>query len=83
MQRSEAPRDKAMHPASPTRWMALLTVVVVANLGCAHTQEPERRMYLIAEDASRIDFQEDARGIGGAGAEAYCNEYKSSATPSV
>ena len=56
------------------RLMALLTAVAVANLGCAHTQEPERRMYLIAENASSIDFQEDARGIGGAGAEAYCNE---------
>ncbi len=54
--------------------MALLTAIAVANLGCAHTQEPERRMYLIAEDASSIDFQEDARGIGGAGADAYCNE---------
>ncbi len=63
-----------MHSAGLTRLMALLTAVAVANLGCAHTQEPERRMYLIAEDASSIDFQEDARGIGGAGAEAYCNE---------
>ncbi len=63
-----------MHSAGLTRLMALLTAVAVANLGCAHTQEPERRMYLIAEDASSIDFQEDARGIGGAGAKAYCNE---------
>ncbi|WP_235216712.1 hypothetical protein [Archangium violaceum] len=31
-------------------------------------------MYLIAEDASSINFQEDVRGIGGSGAEAYCNE---------
>jgi hypothetical protein len=54
--------------------MALLTAVAVAILGCAHTQEPERRMYLITEDASSIVFQEDARGIGGAGADAYCNE---------
>jgi hypothetical protein len=46
----------------------------LANLGCAHTQVPERKRYLIAEDASSIDFQEDARGIGGAGSEAYCNE---------
>ena len=54
--------------------MVLLTAVAAANLGCAHTQVPERRMYLIAEDASSINFQEDARGTGGAGAEAYCNE---------
>ncbi|QSQ23288.1 hypothetical protein JY651_50850 [Pyxidicoccus parkwayensis] len=52
--------------------MALL--VAVAILGCAHTQAPERKTYLITEDASRIDFKEDARGIGGSGAEAYCNE---------
>ena len=54
--------------------MALLVAVAMANLGCAHTQVPERKMYLIAEDASSIDFKEDARGIGGAGAEAYCNQ---------
>lgn len=61
-----------MHPAGLTRLMALL--VAVANLGCAHTQVPERKMYLIAEDASSIDFNEDERGTGGAGAEAYCAE---------
>jgi hypothetical protein len=63
-----------MHPAGLTRLVALLVAVAMANLGCAHTQVPERKRYLIAEDASRINFQEDARGIGGAGAEAYCNE---------
>jgi hypothetical protein len=56
------------------RLVALLVAVAMANLGCAHTQVPERKMYLIAEDASSINCQEDARGIGGAGAEAYCNE---------
>ncbi len=54
--------------------IALLVAVAMANFGCAHTQVPERKRYLIAEDASSIDFQEDARGIGGAGADAYCNE---------
>ena len=63
-----------MHPAVLTRLVALLVAAAMANLGCAHTQVPERKMYLIAEDASSINFQEDARGIGGAGAEAYCNE---------
>ena len=63
-----------MHPVGLTRLVALLVAVAMANLGCAHTQAPERKMYLIAEDASSIDFKEDAPGIGGAGAEAYCNE---------
>jgi hypothetical protein len=63
-----------MHAAGLTRLMALLVAVAMATLGCAHTQVPERKMYLITEDASSIDFREDARGIGGAGAEAYCNE---------
>ncbi|RKH46489.1 hypothetical protein [Corallococcus sicarius] len=54
--------------------MALLVAVAMANLGCAHTQVPERKVYVIAADASSIDFKEDARGIGGSGAEAYCNE---------
>lgn len=54
--------------------LVLITAVAMASLGCAHTQAPQRKMYLIAEDASRIHFKEDAPGIGGAGAEAYCNE---------
>jgi hypothetical protein len=54
--------------------MALLTAIAMAIPGCAHTQEPERKKYLIHEDASRINFLEDTRGIGGAGADAYCNE---------
>lgn len=67
---------QAMHPAGLMRLIALLVAVAVAvaNLGCAHRQVPERKAYLIAEDASSIDFKEDARGIGGSGAEAYCNE---------
>ncbi|WP_434384573.1 hypothetical protein [Melittangium boletus] len=56
------------------RWVVLLVAVAMATLGCAHTQVPGRKMYLIVKDASSIDFQEDARGVGGAGAEAYCNE---------
>jgi len=61
-----------MKAAGLTRLMALL--VAMAAIGCAHTQVPERKMYLIAEGASSIDSQEDARGIGGAGTDAYCNE---------
>lgn len=63
-----------MHPPGLTRLLALLLSVALANLGCAHTQAPERKMYLIAKDASSINFKEDARAIGGSGAEAYCNE---------
>jgi hypothetical protein len=63
-----------MHPAGLMRLIALLVAMAVANLGCAHTQVPERKAHLIAGDASSIDFKEDTRGIGGSGAEAYCNE---------
>lgn len=73
-QRRKALRNNVMQPAGLPRLMALLVAVAVANLGCAHTQAPERKMYLIAENASRINFKEDARAIGGSGAEAYCNE---------
>jgi hypothetical protein len=63
-----------MHPSGLMRLMVLLAAVAVIDHGCAHTQVPERKMYLIAGDASNIDFRDNARGIGGAGAEAYCNE---------
>jgi hypothetical protein len=54
--------------------LALMTAVIMVSLGCAHTQAPERKTYLIAENASSIQFEEEAPGTGGAGAEAYCNE---------
>ncbi|PTL84123.1 hypothetical protein [Vitiosangium sp. GDMCC 1.1324] len=38
--------------------LVLLTAVAMASLGCAHTQQPERKVYVISEDVS---------GIGGSG----------------
>jgi hypothetical protein len=58
---------------APTRLLAPLTAVATASIGCAHTHQPERKLYVILEDASGVDFS-DGPGVGGAGAEAYCNE---------
>ena len=47
------------------KWTVLLTVVAVASAGCSHTQQqPERRVYVISEDASGVG---SALGTGGAG----------------
>jgi hypothetical protein len=62
-----------MKSVALTKWMLLLTAVAVAGTGCAHSQRPERKVYVIFADASGVDTN-DARGIGGAGADAYCNE---------
>jgi len=62
-----------MKSVSLTKLMVLLTTVAVAGLGCAHPQRPERKVYVIFADASGVGSN-DARGIGGAGADAYCNE---------
>lgn len=42
--------------------VALLSAVAMVSVGCAHTQRPEPRIYVIAEDAS---------GMGGSGHD-YC-----------
>jgi hypothetical protein len=63
----------AMHPVGLTRWVALLIAVATTSLGCAHTQPPERKVYVISEDASGAGSDIES-GTGGAGAEAYCNE---------
>jgi hypothetical protein len=62
-----------MHPVALTRLIVLLTAVATASVGCAHTQQPERRIYVISEDASGVGSNVES-GTGGAGAEAYCNE---------
>jgi hypothetical protein len=53
--------------------LALLVALATASVGCAHTQPPERKVYVISEDASGVGSNVE-RGTGGAGAEAYCSE---------
>jgi len=62
-----------MSPRVPTRVLALLMALATASVGCAHTQPPERKVYVITEDASGVGSNVE-RGTGGSGAEAYCNE---------
>lgn len=53
-----------------TLWMALAMVV----MGCVHApRPPERRVYLISESTDGVG-SDSPRGVGGSGAEAYCNE---------
>jgi hypothetical protein len=55
------------------RAIALLLTLMVGLLGCAHLQPPERKVYVISEGTYRNSANEGP-GIGGAGAESYCNE---------
>jgi hypothetical protein len=62
-----------MNPGFSTRALALLVALAMVSVGCAHTQPPERKVYVISEDASGVGSNVES-GTGGAGAEAYCNE---------
>ena len=62
-----------MLPVRPTSFAALLAAMAIASFGCAHTQQPERKVYVISEDASGVGSGIGS-GTGGSGAEAYCNE---------
>lgn len=62
-----------MKSAALTTLTAPITVLAMASAGCAHTQPPERRTYVIDEDASGVGSNVES-GTGGAGAEAYCGE---------
>jgi hypothetical protein len=62
-----------MHLIGLTRLMTLLTAVATASLGCAHTQQPEQRVYIISEDVSGVGSDTES-GTGGAGAEAHCSD---------
>ncbi len=57
----------------PPRLGVLLTAMGLLSVGCAHTQQPERKVYVISEQADSTGSPEGP-GIGGAGADAYCNE---------
>jgi hypothetical protein len=51
-----------MSSIDKTRLTTLLSVIALLMGGCSHTQQPDRRVYLISEDT---------RGIGGSGRD-YC-----------
>jgi hypothetical protein len=55
------------------RQFAVTLAVALVSAGCAHSQRPERKVYVISDDASSVG-SDDARGTGGSGSEAYCNE---------
>jgi hypothetical protein len=65
--------DDAIRSAILARTRVLLTAVVMASVGCAHAQRPERKVYIISNDVSSAESGYPL-GTGGAGAEAYCNE---------
>ena len=46
------------------RWIAIVTAIAVASIGCAHSQRPEPRIYVISDDAEGVGA---ARGTGGSG----------------
>jgi hypothetical protein len=60
-----------MRLVTPLR--VLLTAAALASFGCSHTQRPERKVHVIAEQAGGTD-RSDGPGVGGAGADAYCAE---------
>ncbi|NNC14500.1 hypothetical protein HJC22_01980 [Corallococcus exiguus] len=49
----------------------ILTVMIAT--ACGHTQRPERKTYVVSEDAQGVGTAEGP-GTGGSGAEAYCGE---------
>jgi hypothetical protein len=46
------------------RWLILTITMAVSSSGCAHSQRPEPRIYVISEDASGVGA---ALGTGGGG----------------
>jgi hypothetical protein len=46
------------------KWIVLMTAMALASVGCAHSQRPERRVYVISEDAQGVGT---ALGMGGSG----------------
>ena len=46
------------------KWIALLAAVTMATAGCAHPQQPERRVYILADDSTGVG---SALAIGGSG----------------
>ncbi|RKH67307.1 hypothetical protein [Corallococcus llansteffanensis] len=52
---------------------ALLIALALGASACGHAQRPERKTYVVSEDALGVGTAEGP-GTGGSGAEAYCNE---------
>src|SRR3712207_832217 len=51
-------------PGGDMRLLILTGILAMASMGCTHTQRPERRTYVVAEDAHGVGT---ALGTGGAG----------------
>ncbi|MFP2896152.1 hypothetical protein [Corallococcus sp. 4LFB] len=52
---------------------AFFVLAVMMAAACGHTQRPERKTYVVSEDARGVGTAEGP-GTGGSGAEAYCGE---------
>lgn len=46
------------------RWIAFIIVSMLASTGCAHTQQPERRVYVISDDAQGVGTSLATGGSG-------------------
>lgn len=47
------------------KWVAMMTAVAMVSVGCAHSQRPETRVYVISEDAGGVGAALAAGGAGG------------------
>ncbi|RKH91067.1 hypothetical protein D7Y21_04125 [Corallococcus sp. AB045] len=52
---------------------AFFVLMVMLATACGHTQRPERKAYVVSEDARGVGTAEGP-GTGGSGADAYCGE---------
>ncbi|RKG60698.1 hypothetical protein D7X30_07150 [Corallococcus sp. AB011P] len=52
---------------------AFFVLMVMLATACGHTQRPERKTYVVSEDARGVGTAEGP-GTGGSGADAYCGE---------
>jgi hypothetical protein len=55
------------------KWMALMTALALAGVGCAHTQRPESQVHVVSQDAECVG---SALGRGGAGGHDCDEEFK-------
>ncbi|RKH41017.1 hypothetical protein D7X12_19400 [Corallococcus sicarius] len=62
-----------MGPDARHAAVALLIALVLGASACGHAQRPERKTYVVSEDATGVGTAEGP-GTGGSGADAYCGE---------